>query len=226
MKKTTARMEPVYIVLSLILLFSGTLILTLCIFLFSGYMEAWNRLIEMPAEISEIRERGDSHIVYVSYTYEGEIYQDSIGSYHSAMYIGQPMTVSIDPENPAACYGVEYKVLPPIFYPLGVLLILAGIAVIPFGLHQRKGAQLLLDRGGRLEGEVVAVQRVWYTRIGGKAPWRVICRCEDEKGRTYRFQSDYILQNPAALLREQERLPICWDSRKGRPRVQIVSPPR
>ncbi|MBE5958836.1 MAG: DUF3592 domain-containing protein [Lachnospiraceae bacterium] len=68
--------------------------------------------------------------VYVDYSFEGNEFKDVKLNYYTAgMKEGKEITVKINPDNPAQCYGDTSMLFPLISIGIGLIAFLAGLFV-------------------------------------------------------------------------------------------------
>ena len=118
--------------------------------------------------------------------------------------VGERITVFYDPEDPYRFVidsFVERWFLPLLFGGLGVVLGIAGIALVRSGRRLGGAARHLRRHGVPVEGRIVGFERNQSVRINGRHPWHVVVEWTSEAGNTRRERSGMLTDSPLERLR-------------------------
>ena len=122
---------------SLLLVLIGVVVLILGVILLVYHTVSQKDTVTCPAVVTEIKERHSGtdveHTVYIEYTYDGIVYNTSLGYSSGSMYVGRELTININPADPTSpiAYGLDIG---------GWICFCCGMLFIAFGiwLHLRK----------------------------------------------------------------------------------------
>lgn len=162
---------------------------------------------EIVGEITRIEKSYDSdgdahHDVYVTYTYNGNEYDDVlIDFYSSGMFEGKEIALLCDPRSPKRVHSKTS------INTVGGVVLFAGsifalIGVVPVINTVRKAFR---SRKLRKSGTVLyaTVESIDYNRnytVNGKHPFIIYCTYKDEyKDILYRFKSDNLWTDPSSV---------------------------
>ena len=162
---------------------------------------------EVPAKIIRIEDYYDSddelhHRVYVTYSYNGTVYDDvPINFYSSSMFEGKEITLLCDPEHPKRLREASVVDF------AGLILLIMGLAFslvggIPIALSIKKSVQAkqLLKSGYVLQAVVDRVEFNTSYSVNGRHPYVIYCNYRDEyKDVTYLFKSDNLWTDPLPI---------------------------
>lgn len=162
---------------------------------------------EVPAKIIRIEDYYDSddelhHRVYVTYSYNGTVYDDvPINFYSSNMFEGKEITLLCDPEHPKRLREASVVDL------AGLMLLIMGLAFslvggIPIFFSIMKSIQekQLLKSGYVLHAVVDRVEFNTNYSVNGRHPYVIYCNYRDEyKDITYLFKSDNLWTDPLPI---------------------------
>lgn len=156
------------------------------------------------AVITSIETRRDSdgdidYDVYVSYTYDGERYEDIwLNFWSSGMSEGENMTLYCNPGDPTSPHS------PSSDYLGGALLLFMGLCFFLVGLcnwinffKKKKRKKMVLENGIHILATVDDISVDTSLRVNGNSPFVISCYYEDEyTGTTYEFVSEQFWDCP------------------------------
>lgn len=104
-RRTYPIQSPMGRIISGVFFAAGVLVLLFSVYLFHQYSQIEDELVPVQAVIEriEVRRRNDDtdHDVYVSYTYQGQTYDNvRLNRYSSSMDEGDILTLNIHPDDP------------------------------------------------------------------------------------------------------------------------------
>lgn len=177
------------------------------IFLFKDFSEFKETAEEVSARILKIESYYDSdddlhHRVYVTYTYEGVVYDGiTLNFYSSDMFQGKEITLLCNPDFPTDVRGASA------LDPIGMILLFMGIIFalvggIPqvFSIKKHLQNKRLMQEGKVLHAVVENVDFNPNVTVNGKCPYVIYCNYQDEyKNVLYRFKSDDLWTDPSPV---------------------------
>lgn len=196
----------VYVVFVIFLLV-GIGLLTGAFFYGRYYVSFKAEAEEVTGEITRIEDYYDSdhelrHHVYVSYTYDGEDYDDvSINSYSSSMYKGKEIELLCDKKNPGHIMKKSdgnFVVI--VLTGLGVVFALIGAIPLLVMTRKKSKNKKILETGQVLHALVDSIEYNTSVSVNGTHPYVIFCSYRDEyKEITYRFKSENIWTDPSLV---------------------------
>jgi len=141
----------------------------------------------------------DKHNVYVSYSYNGTLYDSvELNYYSSSMYEGKEISLLCDPNNPR-----RIKINSPIDIGGGILLFMGIIFVAVGGISFISGIRKNMQEKQLLKEGIVIhaiVDRIEYNTgysVNGQHPFVIYCSYKDDyKDVKYLFKSDNLWTDP------------------------------
>lgn len=143
----------------------------------------------------------ESSTAYVDYTAGGQAYSGvRLNYYSSSMYVGQRITLYIDPDRPGQP-AVRQFLMGFIFALLGLIFACIGSGLLYYQRRKRRRRQYLLQNGRPITAQVTEVQRDARIHVNGRSPWVVWAQYVDPGSSTiYQFKSDSLWADPTALV--------------------------
>lgn len=152
--------------------------------------------------------RNSEHRVLVEYEAEGQRYVEKLDYYSSSMREGDTLqiyTVSGRPDEPQSKAGDT--LLTALLCGLGGLFALAGLVLVIRQMLRRSRDARLKESGQRIYADYVQTKYLSLLRINGRSPYVIECSWTDrETQKVYRFQSEYLFDDPKPAL---ERKSVC-----------------
>lgn len=182
----------------------GTILLVVCFFVTKSSIEFEKNAVEISGTIVDIEfyrdSDGDRHYTaYVDYGYEGREYNDVRLSYYSrSMYVGEEITLKIDPEKPGRVRAKNESMFTSILLGvMGVVFSLVGyIPLIKLAMNRNRTKELK-ERGRYIYGIVEKIDINYSFSSNGKHPYVLYCYYEDTyTGTIYKFKSENIWTDP------------------------------
>lgn len=163
--------------------------------------------VSIPAVITDIESYRDSdgdtnHHVYVSFSYEGEQYNNiPLNEYSSSMYIGKEISLLCDPSHPGRVqtnFSIYFGSGMLLF--MGTVFFLVGFIPLTCSFTGKARKKKLLSSGHFLDATVEQITLNTSYRVNGQSPYVLYCTYHDDyKDITYRFKSENLWTNPESL---------------------------
>lgn len=170
--------------------------------------------VEITAVISEIESYRNtdgerSCRVYVTYTYEGKIFENvRLSEYSSNMYEGKEITLFLNPEKPenvstgSAVGGI-------VFIAMGAIFVLVGIIPIAVMVKKASAKKKIIATGYSIYGTVEGIGYNTSYSVNGRHPYVIYCTYRDDyKNIIYRFKSDNLWNNPESIVQPGSEIRI------------------
>ena len=146
--------------------------------------------------------RNSEHLVIVEYEVDGQRYAEKLDYYSSSMREGdavQIYTVPGRPDEPRSKAGDT--MLTALLCGLGGLFALVGLILVIRQTLRRSRDARLKETGQRVYADYVQTKYLYLLRINGRSPYVIECSWTDrETQKTYRFQSEYLFDDPKPAL--------------------------
>ena len=153
--------------------------------------------------LPDVDDRGES--CELTYAVDGETYVFHMDVYDSGMYIGLPVTVYYDADNPGS-YRTTYNDL--VFFVLRILGLtfavmgLVGVLIPGFVASNR---EKVLRDGTRISAHIEEIHPNLSVTLHGRHPWRLVCRGVDPTTRQERiYYSPNIYHDPTGRLLDDQ----------------------
>lgn len=139
------------------------------------------------------------HDVYVTYTYDGQTYEDvRLNFWSSDMNEGDNITLYCKPDTPAKPHSVSPN------YLIGTLLLFMGFCFFLIGIYnwiiffkKKKRKKNVLQNGIHILATVDYISVDTSLRVNGDSPFVIYCIYEDEyTNTTYEFKSEQFWNDP------------------------------
>lgn len=145
----------------------------------------------------------DSHTVYVTYTYEGKEYTESLNYYSSSMNIGDETTIYVNPENPGNIKGSGQQTLILVFFIIGSAFVIAAIIIALIFIRKKIFNKKLLENGKLIYAEIINISVNSNVNINRQQPFIITCKWKDPQTCSeYIYKSQNIWINPEPFLKE------------------------
>ena len=176
-------------------------------FLFKSAIDFKKIADEISAKIIRIEDYYDSddelhHRVYVSYSYNGTVYDNvPINFYSSSMFEGKEIKLLCDPENPKRLRESSVvDIAGLMLLIMGIIFSLVGGVPIVAGIKKNIQSKQLLKTGYVLHAVVDRVDFNTSYSVNGRHPYVIYCNYHDEyKDITYLFKSDNLWTDPLPI---------------------------
>ncbi len=149
------------------------------------------------ATITIIERYEDEHYVFVSYTYDGEYYEDvRISFYSSSMYEGEHLELLVDPNNPGHVTSRAMMFLLLIPAIEGLIFLTIGSIFLAITFKAEKLKKNMLQNGMPIQATVETITRDYIVRYNGRYPFVLYCTyVNPSTGLMHRFCSEKYLQD-------------------------------
>lgn len=175
----------------------GAISLTVSIVLAINFITFLNKAEPVDGVITEIERYRDNRYVYVSYTYNGEVYDNvRISFYTSTMYEGKNIELLVDPDKPDHVSSKAMIFMDLIPASLGVIFLTIGIASLVVTKKASDRRKNMLQNGMPIQATVESITRDYLVRYNGRNPFVLFCTyVNPATGMRYRFQSEKYLDD-------------------------------
>lgn len=164
----------------------------------TGTIDARNtaNAVEINGVIETLDKRHGMPIV--SYVWEGEEYVMRAHTYSSAMRVGDPYPVLIDPSNPSNPTDHTLRLLSIIFGSIGAVFSAAGLIVFKVLNGIQRKREELLTYGRRVSATITAVETNYVVRINRRHPYQIVAECRHPMtGETVSLRSHNLMTTTA-----------------------------
>ncbi len=160
--------------------------------------------VEVTGTISNIESWRDSdgdtsHKTFVSYSYEGQEYENMpLGYYNSGMYVGKDISLLVDPANPAHIASRSGNTFGYVMLlAMGLLFLLVGVIPLTTMLLGSIKGKKLMQTGKLLQAMVDHIDLNRSVTYNGRHPYLIYCTYYDAyRDVTYRFKSRNVMVDP------------------------------
>lgn len=162
---------------------------------------------EVSAKIIRIEDYYDSdgdmhHNVYVTYTYNGQVYDDiRITFYNSGMFEGKEISLLCDPESPKHVMSTSFfNTGASVLLFMGIIFASVGVVPLIIAIVKKCKKNNLKEKGAVLYATVELVDINTNYTVNGRNPYVIYCTYKDEyKDILYRFKSDNLWTDPSPV---------------------------
>lgn len=188
-------------------------------FLLKSFNDFKEIAVEITGKIVQIESYYDSdhelhHKAYVTYTYNGKVYDSvPLNYYSSSMFEGKEIKLLCDPENPGHIKGSTGVSMAGLMLGfMGITFSLAGGLPILFNIKKGVHAKRMLKNGKVLHAVVERIDYDFSYSEYSKNPFVIYCEYRDEyKDITYKFKSDHIWTDPSAIFQPGSYIEVMVD---------------
>lgn len=136
----------------------------------------------------------DRASTFVTYSVDGQAYENSINSYSSTWSVGDEITVYYNPQNPNQIKTTMPIILFIMFGFIGILFIIVGIVFSFVEKNSKKKKAFLLESGSTLTATVIRFEVNMSLSVNGRHPYRLEVEYDDGNNK-HRFKSDNVWEN-------------------------------
>lgn len=184
----------------------GILLLAGGIFWFKYSLDFRKTAVQIYGEITKIESYRDSddevhHTVYVTYEYNGKVYEDvRINSYSSSMAKGKSISLYCDPNDPWRVQASSTLYLGSVILTgMGLLFSVVGVIVFISMTAGAARQKKLREKGKSIYATVEQITCNTKLSKNGAHPYVIYCTYRDRyTDVTYRFKSETLWYNPSA----------------------------
>lgn len=179
-----------------------------------GYSIALNGKTEdIRAMITEIHRRdSDSHDVYVTYEYDGQVYENiRINEYSSTMREGKWIDLKIDPSDPTNVSSTKVMlIIGGIFAAIGTAMLFGAVIMLVKSVKKATLGKRLKEQGYYIEADFDRVD-FGNVRINNRPTFILRCIYRDPyDGKCYAFRSELLRDDPTAFI-EGDKIKVYVD---------------
>lgn len=177
------------------------------IFWFKLSYDFKEKAVQIYGEITRIEAYRDSddeihHAVYVTYEYEGNLYEEvRLNSYSSSMSKGKRISLYCDPDDPWQVQASRMIYFgPAIFAGMGLIFTIVGMGIFISMTAGNVKAKRLREKGKSIYATVEQITCNTKVSVNGAHPYVIYCTYRDMyKDVTYRFKSEKLWSDPSAV---------------------------
>lgn len=153
-----------------------------------------SKLVPVTATITEINTYSDSHDVFVTFSYDGETYENvELNFWDTSFEEGGEIEIFVNPDNPSEIFSsTPYIILTVVLFVFGGAFAGIGGYFVDKWIRKKKKEKKLILHGSKIECEIIEICVDRTYRVNGKAVNSFfICQNGDKKFKSASFKNKY-----------------------------------